>query len=275
MTLQEIRENIQKRELKVDEVLSASWTLMAHRFGQYFLLSVLVFMPVSLVMELFYSTIPVEADQVTMDQMTRMLILQLVLNLFSMISLCVTAHMVQSQLQKDEAEPFGGSFYRGIAQWPRFLATVVLVGLILGAALCSLMMIGMIMPLLLIPAMALVLIVIVLGIVLIYDVCIAASLRRYMLLPCFNYVRSIVQEHIGKSIGIILLLTVISTFAAYPVVATVNRFLLIMHNPVLTIIVNTVINTVVGIVNIYTNIGAVVYFMNLEMLKFRELGAIE
>ncbi len=129
--------------------------------------------------------------------------------------------------------------------------------------------------LLMLPAMAFVMIAVMIGVVFIYNTCIASSLRGYMMMPCFNYVRSIIEGHLGKSLGVILLLTLISGLAAVPVVYCVSRVMVLVGNPVWTIVINTLVNTLVGVVNIYTNIGAALYFINLEMLKYRELGAIE
>lgn len=272
MTLSELRETIQTRELKGGEVISGAWTVMEKRFGMYFLLALLVFLPSSLITEIVYNQLPAEPG---LQDTMWVYIVQVVLNLYTMISLGVTAIMVENQLKTDEVDSFGSCFYTGIRRWPRFLVTMIAVGLILGASLTGLMMIGMMMPILMVPALAFIVIVTVMGVVLIYDTCTACALRRYMLMPCVNYVRSILKDHVGKSVGVILLLTLISSLIAIPIVSTVSRVTMVVNNPNVTIAVNTIVNTVVSVVNIFSNIGVVLFFMNLEFLKFRELGAIE
>lgn len=264
MTKNDLRQIIQTRELTIREVFSGTMVLLEQNIRHYFLLAILIFLPSNLVTEIYTSQLP---ETLTMAEYTRFYGVQLLLNLYGMIALCVTAIMAQNQLQRDEEEPFGISFYRGIRCWPRFIITALLFAVVLFAIFACLTYVALLLPILMVPAVTFVVIIIMIATVYLYNICITATLRRYTLARNIHYVRSVMKDHVGKSIGIILLLSLVSVLITLPVVSLVDLLMTMVGIPVLGIVVNTLVGSVVSIVNIFTNLGAVLYFINLELMK--------
>ena len=76
----------------------------------------------------------------------------------------------------------------------------------------------------------------------------------------------VLKNHLGRSLGLMLLITLVSLAITFPVLNMSQTIAVATGSPVLGIILNVIVETVLSIFNIYMNIAMVLRFMNLEQI---------
>lgn len=266
MNKQEVRESLSRREVHLREIFVWSLELLRERLGQYILLTIIIFLPTNLLLSFLLEQLPETVDA---TQYLRVSGMQLLTNLFSMIACSVCVIMVGDQLKEESGEKksFGVIFYEGIRTWPLFFLTTVMLMAALVGVLLVLTILSSFIPVLLVPAMAAIIILAFLLVVFIYGSNVIAARHRVMLRRNLEMLLEALKNHMGRTIGLILLVSLIGLGLSMPLL---NVFEILIGNRLSGIglvIAETLIQTVLSIVNIYADIAVCLRFVNLEQIR--------
>ncbi len=266
MNKQEVRESLSRREVHLREIFIWSLELLRERLGQYILLTIIIFLPTNLLLSFLLEQLPETVDA---TQYLRVSGMQLLTNLFSMIACSVCVIMVGDQLKEESGEKksFGVIFYEGIRTWPLFFLTTVMLMAALVGVLLVLTILSSFIPVLLVPAMAAIIILAFLLVVFMYGSNVIAARHRVMLRRNLEMLLETLKNHMGRTIGLILLVSLIGLGLSMPLL---NVFEILIGNRLSGIglvIAETLIQTVLSIVNIYADIAVCLRFVNLEQIR--------
>ena len=266
MNKQEVRESLSRREVHLREIFIWSLELLRERLGQYILLTIIIFLPTNLLLSFLLEQLPETVDA---TQYLRVSGMQLLTNLFSMIACSVCVIMVGDQLKEESGEKksFGVIFYEGIRTWPLFFLTTVMLMAALVGVLLVLTILSSFIPALLVPAMAAIIILAFLLVVFMYGSNVIAARHRVMLRRNLEMLLEALKNHMGRTIGLILLVSLIGLGLSMPLL---NMFEILIGNRLSGIglvIAETLIQTVLSIVNIYADIAVCLRFVNLEQIR--------
>ena len=266
MNKQEVRESLSRREVHLREIFVWSLELLRERLGQYILLTIIIFLPTNLLLSFLLEQLPETVDA---TQYLRVSGMQLLTNLFSMIACSVCVIMVGDQLKEESGEKksFGVIFYEGIRTWPLFFLTTVMLMAALVGVLLVLTILSSFIPVLLVPAMAAIIILAFLLVVFMYGSNVIAARHRVMLRRNLEMLLEALKNHMGRTIGLILLVSLIGLGLSMPLL---NMFEILIGNRLSGIglvIAETLIQTVLSIVNIYADIAVCLRFVNLEQIR--------
>ena len=266
MNKQEVRESLSRREVHLREIFIWSLELLRERLGQYILLTIIIFLPTNLLLSFLLEQLPETVDA---TQYLRVSGMQLLTNLFSMIACSVCVIMVGDQLKEENGEKksFGVIFYEGIRTWPLFFLTTVMLMAALVGVLLVLTILSSFIPVLLVPAMAAIIILAFLLVVFMYGSNVIAARHRVMLRRNLEMLLEALKNHMGRTIGLILLVSLIGLGLSMPLL---NMFEILIGNRLSGIglvIAETLIQTVLSIVNIYADIAVCLRFVNLEQIR--------
>ena len=266
MNKQEVRESLSRREVHLREIFIWSLELLRERLGQYILLTIIIFLPTNLLLSFLLEQLPETVDA---TQYLRVSGMQLLTNLFSMIACSVCVIMVGDQLKEESGEKksFGVIFYEGIRTWPLFFLTTVMLMAALVGVLLVLTILSSFIPVLLVPAMAAIIILAFLLVVFMYGSNVIAARHRVMLRRNLEMLLEALKNHMGRTIGLILLVSLIGLGLSMPLL---NMFEILVGNRLSGIglvIAETLIQTVLSIVNIYADIAVCLRFVNLEQIR--------
>lgn len=266
MNKQEVRESLSRREVHLREIFVWSLELLRERLGQYILLTIIIFLPTNLLLSFLLEQLPETVDA---TQYLRVSGMQLLTNLFSMIACSVCVIMVGDQLKEESGEKrsFGVIFYEGIRTWPLFFLTTVMLMAALVGVLLVLTILSSFIPVLLVPAMAAIIILAFLLVVFMYGSNVIAARHRVMLRRNLEMLLEALKNHMGRTIGLILLVSLIGLGLSIPLL---NMFEILIGNRLSGIglvIAETLIQTVLSIVNIYADIAVCLRFVNLEQIR--------
>ncbi|MCF0135808.1 MAG: hypothetical protein HUJ69_05240 [Lachnospiraceae bacterium] len=283
MDRETLLKTMEERNLTVGEVLSHGFSLLSGRFGQYLLLSVLVFLPINLIQNYFSMQVDlsafyamdmeqlVQADLTPfMNDMAKTLAAAVGGQFLSLIAVLVSAVMVKNQLLDPENHGFGTLFYRGIRMWPRAALTVVLV---LMQTFIGCMCAGMLMAFPLLGLLAIVLVVYVAIRYIMYEnLCGAvAALRGRLGFDNMHYVKFLLQKSHFKVLGIFAIITLLSNGITLGVSLLSTNILSFSGNALVRLIIATLISTILSILNIFGYVCGTLILLNLEEMKRREL----
>lgn len=266
MNKQEVRESLSRREVHLREIFIWSLELLRERLGQYILLTIIIFLPTNLLLSFLLEQLPETVDA---TQYLRVSGMQLLTNLFSMIACSVCVIMVGDQLKEESGEKksFGVIFYEGIRTWPLFFLTTVMLMAALVGVLLVLTILSSFIPVLLVPAMAAIIILTFLLVVFMYGSNVIAARHRVMLRRNLEMLLEALKNHMGRTIGLILLVSLIGLGLSMPLL---NMFEILIGNRLSGIglvIAETLIQTALSIVNIYADIAVCLRFVNLEQIR--------
>lgn len=266
MNKQEVRESLSRREVHLREIFIWSLELLRERLGQYILLTIIIFLPTNLLLSFLLEQLPETVDA---TQYLRVSGMQLLTNLFSMIACSVCVIMVGDQLKEESGEKksFGVIFYEGIRTWPLFFLTTVMLMAALVGVLLFLTILSSFIPVLLVPAMAAIIILAFLLVVFMYGSNVIAARHRVMLRRNLEMLLEALKNHMGRTIGLILLVSLIGLGLSMPLL---NVFEILIGNRLSGIglvIAETLIQTALSIVNIYADIAVCLRFVNLEQIR--------
>ncbi len=266
MNKQEVRESLSRREVHLREIFIWSLELLRERLGQYILLTIIIFLPTNLLLSFLLEQLPETVDA---TQYLRVSGMQLLTNLFSMIACSVCVIMVGDQLKEESGEKksFGVIFYEGIRTWPLFFLTTVMLMAALVGVLLVLTILSSFIPVLLVPAMAAIIILAFLLVVFMYGSNVIAARHRVMMRRNLEMLLEALKNHMGRTIGLILLVSLIGLGLSMPLL---NMFEILIGNRLSGIglvIAETLIQTVLSIVNIYADIAVCLRFVNLEQIR--------
>ena len=270
MTRQDISREITGSELPISKIIQGAWRLFSERWIWYLLLTVLVFFPSTLVVQ--YTAGLINPETAEIQDLIKVYMAVILMSFVWIIGTLVSAVMVNAQL-RDEPFSFGTAFYKGICAWPKAIATVLL----LMAILIGIAMVGMlavtILPLLAVPFITALLIGSVVFSAALYFAAITAALRKKMFMDNLKYVVYILRGHFGKSIGLFMLLFLGSLFVSYGVGVLEEPLLALIANSSVRWIVQSFLDSLLSITNIFMFIGLTIYFLNLESIRLEEEAA--
>ena len=270
MTRQDISREITRSELPISKIIQGAWRLFSERWIWYLLLTVLVFFPSTLVVQ--YTAGLINPETAEIQDLIKVYMAVILMSFVWIIGTLVAAVMVNAQL-RDEPFSFGTAFYKGICAWPKAIATVLL----LMAILIGIAMVGMlavtILPLLAVPFITALLIGSVVFSAALYFAAITAALRKKMFMDNLKYVVYILRGHFGKSIGLFMLLFLGSLFVSYGVGVLEEPLLALIANSSVRWIVQSFLDSLLSITNIFMFIGLTIYFLNLESIRLEEEAA--
>ena len=270
MTRQDISREITRSELPISKVIQGAWRLFSERWFWYLLLSILVFFPSTLVVQ--YTAGLVNPETVEIQELLKVNMAVILMSFVWFIGTLVSAVMVSTQL-RDEPFSFGTAFYRGICAWPRAIATVLLLmAILVGVAMAGMLAVT-ILPLLAVPFITALLIGSVVFSAGLYFAAIAAALRKKMFMDNVRYVVYILRGHFGKSIGLFMLLFLGGLFISYGVGVLEEPLLALIANSSVRWIVQSFLDSLLSVTNIFMFIALTIYFLNLESIRLEEEAA--
>ena len=270
MTRQDISREITRSELPISKVIQGAWRLFSERWFWYLLLSILVFFPSTLVVQ--YTAGLVNPETVEIQELLKVYMAVILMSFVWIIGTLVSAVMVSTQL-RDEPFSFGTAFYRGICAWPRAIATVLLLmAILVGVAMAGMLAVT-ILPLLAVPFITALLIGSVVFSAGLYFAAIAAALRKKMFMDNVRYVVYILRGHFGKSIGLFMLLFLGGLFISYGVGVLEEPLLALIANSSVRWIVQSFLDSLLSVTNIFMFIALTIYFLNLESIRLEEEAA--
>ncbi|MCR5005709.1 MAG: hypothetical protein K6A77_07365 [Clostridiales bacterium] len=265
MDKQWVRQNLAQREVRFRDIFVWSFELLRERIGQYIFLTIAVFLPSNLLVSLLLQKLP---DAVTLNQYVQVSALQLLANLFAMIACSVCVIMVDDQLSEEKEEkPFGLSFYEGIRTWPMFLLTTVMLMAALFGIVLVIMMLSSFLPILMLPAMIAVVILALLLVVFMYGANVTAARHSIMLRRNLEMVLLSLKDHLGKTVGLLLLVTLIGLGLSAPLMTLFDMLIGGRLTGIPLLVIETALQTVLSIVNIYADIAVCLRFLNLEQIR--------
>ena len=107
----------------------------------------------------------------------------------------------------------------------------------------------------------------------IYFAAIAAALRKKMFMDNVRYVVYILRGHFGKSIGLFMLLFLGGLFISYGVGVLEEPLLALIANSSVRWIVQSFLDSLLSVTNIFMFIALTIYFLNLESIRLEEEAA--
>lgn len=270
MTRQDVSREITRSELPISKIIQGAWRLFSERWIWYLLLTVLVFFPSTLVVQ--YAAGLINPETVEIQELIKVYMAVILMSFVWIIGTLVSAVMVNAQL-RDEPFSFGTAFYKGICAWPKAIATVLLLmAILIGIAMAGMLAVT-IMPLLAVPFITALLIGSVVFSAALYFSAITAALRKKMFMDNLKYVVYILRGHFGKSIGLFMLLFLGSLFVSYGVGVLEEPLIALIANSSVRWIVQSLLDSLLSITNIFMFIGLTIYFLNLESIRLEEEAA--
>ncbi len=267
----ELAKTMQERVLTLGEILKHAFGLLNERFASFFLLVLLVYLPVNFVMQyaLMQVDFTVAELEVLAEQMMDVGIVQIVLSFLELVALVVAAVMVHNLIFGQKKLPFGTVFYRGVRSWLRAVMSVMVI--MLGMMMCILSMSMMFM----LPGMAMMMLPVLLLLMVVYVLmqhccCAAAALRGYWGLRNIRYVSLVLKGYMGKAIGnttVILLITGGVTMLFNMLLGNMLQFI---SNEWVAIAVNVGFSTLFSMLTVYGYVAGSLLFLNIEEKKRRE-----
>lgn len=268
MGREELREVLSMRLLSLKEILQQAFGLLNERFGVFMLLTLIVYLPTSLIGE--YKMQQVDLSVETMEELLNQMMSvyqgQLGMLLLEMVAILVTAVLVHNFIFGEEKLSFGTAFYRGIRMWLRAVLTMVLLIL---AVLVLLMMIGFfaVMPGMILFIIPLVLLAAVVFSMLQVFICNAAALRGRMGFDNFRYINQVLKGESGRAIAKYIVIFLITTGISLLGGLMLGNMTAYISNPWLASGMNILVSVVFSVCNIYGYVATSILFLNLEELK--------
>ena len=260
-----VRESLGQREILFREIFVWSWELLRERLPQYIILTIIVFLPSNLLISMLLAQIP---DTIDMIQYLKVSGMQLLANLFAMIACSVCVIIVDDQLSEgSEQKPFGVVFYEGISTWPMFFLTTLLLMAALFGVLLVITLVSSFLAFLMLPAMVAIIIAALLLVVFMYGSNVMAARHRIMLKRNIDLVAASLKNHMGKTIGLMLLVSIIGIGLSAPLMTLFETLIGDTLTGIPLIIVETLLQTALSIINIYADIAVCLRFMNLELIR--------
>lgn len=266
---------MQKRTLSLGEILKQAFALLTERFGAFFLLVLLVYLPIRFVNEyaVMKLALPLDSlenwEMLTAELTAKLAGLggsQLVTSFLELVAMLVTAVMVHNLLFEPALLPFGAAFYRGVRSWLRSALTVMVI--MLGLLMC-LMSISIFV---IMPGFALLMILLLLVLVAVYlliktGACTAAALRGFWGLHNIRYVSFVYQGYMGKAIGntaaIVLLVGGINAGFNY----LLSYMLRYIVDPWISLAVSVGFSTLLSMLTVYEFVALTLLFLSIEEKK--------
>ncbi len=264
MNDKQLKIQLASRELGLGDIFQESYRMLASRLSWFILLTLIIYIPANVLTELLLYGMP---QEIGIDEYSRVVIVQGAVSVYSMIGVSVTAIIVRDHLEETEQERgFWACFSEGIRTWPYFLVTLLMFMAVVVGAMVVIMLIAGMIPLLLVLGITVMIIGSVLAVLYVYGTCIMAALHRSVFMKNIRQVTFVLKNHLGRSLGLMILITLVSLAVTFPVLNMSQTIAMATGSPVLGIILNVIVETVLSIFNIYMNIAMVLRFMNLEQI---------
>ena len=267
----ELTRKMQERVLSLGEILKYAFGLLAERFGSFFMIVLLVYLPVNVATQI--SALKVDLTsmdlEVLLSEVSGLGIVQLVLSFLELVAALVVAVMVHNLIFGREKLPFGTAFYRGVRGWLRAVMTVMV--LMLGMMTCMLSLsMFMMLPILSLMMIPLVLVLAVMYSVMLGGGCTAAALRGYWGFRNVRYVSLVYKGYMWRVIGYTAVVMVITEGITLVFGLMLSFLLYYIPNDGLVLMINVGVSTLLSVFSIYASIAGSLLFLNIEEKKRRE-----
>lgn len=267
----ELAKTMQERVLTLGEILKHAFGLLNERFSSFFLVVLLVYLPVNFVLQFAMMQVDYTVTELELlaAEMMDVGIVQIVLSFLELVALVVVAVVVHNQIFGQKKLPFGTVFYRGVRSWLRAVMSVMVI--MLGMMLCILSMSMMF----LMPGMAMMLLPVLLLLMVIYVLmqhccCTAAALRGYWGLRNIRYVSLVLKGYMGKAIGNTAVILLITGGASMIFNMLLSNMLEFISNEWIALAVNVGFSTLFSMLTVYGYVAGSLLFLNIEEKKRRE-----
>lgn len=267
----ELTRKMQERVLGLGEILKASFQLLFERFGFFFLLMMLVYLPINVATQISMLKVDLTSMdlEVLVSGVSDLGIVQLVLSCLELVAALVIAVIVHSLIFGREKMPFGTLFYRGVRGWLRAVMTMMV--LMLGMMTCMLSM-GMFMMM---PGLSLMMLPLVLVLAVVYSMmlsggCTTAALRGYWGLRNVRYVSLVYKGYMWRVIGYTAVFMVITEGITLLLGVLLSFLLYYIPNEGMALAINVGVSTLLSMFAIYASIAGSLLFLNIEEKKRRE-----
>ena len=267
----ELTRKMQERVLGLGEILKASFQLLFERFGFFFLLMMLVYLPYNVATQISMLKVDLTSMdlEVLMSGVSDLGIVQLVLSCLELVAALVIAVIVHSLIFGREKMPFGTLFYRGVRGWLRAVMTMMV--LMLGMMTCMLSMsMFMMMPGLSLMILPLVLVLAVVYSMMLSGGCTTAALRGYWGLRNVRYVSLVYRGYMWRVIGYTAVFMVITEGITLLLGVLLSFLLYYISNEGMALAINVGVSTLLSMFEIYASIAGSLLFLNIEEKKRRE-----
>ncbi|MBR6683286.1 MAG: hypothetical protein IKL38_02985 [Firmicutes bacterium] len=267
----ELTRKMQERVLGLGEILKASFQLLFERFGFFFLLMMLVYLPYNVATQISMLKVDLTSMdlEVLMSGVSDLGIVQLVLSCLELVAALVIAVIVHSLIFGREKIPFGTLFYRGVRGWLRAVMTMMV--LMLGMMTCMLSMsMFMMMPGLSLMILPLVLVLAVVYSMMLSGGCTTAALRGYWGLRNVRYVSLVYRGYMWRVIGYTAVFMVITEGITLLLGVLLSFLLYYISNEGMALAINVGVSTLLSMFEIYASIAGSLLFLNIEEKKRRE-----
>ena len=267
----ELEKMMQERVLSLGEILKHTFRLLNERFGSFFLLVLLVYLPVNFLLQ--YAMMQVDFSLEDLELLTAEMmdvgIVQIVLSFLELVAILVEAVIVNNQVFGRKRLSFGTIFYCGVQGW--LGAVMSMMAIMMGMTLCILSMSMMI----LMPGMTMIMLPIILLLMVIYSLmqcctCTVSALRGYWGLRNIRYVWLVLKGYMGKAIGNTAVILVITAGVRMLFNLLLNNTLYYISNEWVALAVNVGFSTLVSVLSVYGYMAGSLLFFNIEERKRRE-----
>lgn len=268
-----LRARLAQPDFTAGEAMKGGFQLFKSRFKDFFLLTLLVYLPIQLAIQYRSGTLDLMTEDLSVlaYQLLQILILQIILSFLELVALLVASvfseHYISPPAEGEEAEkpfPFSTAFYRGIRMWPRALVTYGFVVL------------GLVMIVVLISVFANLFLLILLPVILLIVVwftmyksfaCTSAALRARFGFDALRYCSYINSGYLIKSLALFGLVALITEISSLFLSLFLDLILSLFSLGWLSFGLRVVFLTLFSIVNIYGYICGALWFMHLEHMK--------
>ena len=124
-----------------------------------------------------------------------------------------------------------------------------------------------ILPILMLPAMIAIVVFALLLVVFMYGANVTAARHSIMLRKNLERVLLSLKNHMGKTVGLLLLVSLIGLGLSFPLMTLFETLIGDRLSGVPLLIIETALQTVLSIVNIYADIAVCLRFFNLEQIS--------
>ena len=267
----ELTRKMQERVLSLGEVLKYAFKLLAERFGSFFMLVLLVYLPINVATQISAMKVDLTSMEleVLMSEISSLGIVQLVLSFLELVAAMEVAVVVHNLIFGREKLAFGTLFYRGVRGWLRAVMTVMV--LMLGM-MTSMLSLGMFMML---PILSLMMLPLVLVLAVVYNMmlgggCTVAALRGYWGLRNVRYVSLVYKGYMWRVIGYTAVVLVITEGITLVFGVMLSFLLYYIPSDGVALLINVGVSTLLSVCSVYASIASSLLFLNIEEKKRRE-----
>ena len=269
MTAQtELVKVMQERVLRLGEIFKYSFELLNERFSSFFILTILVYLPVNFVLQ--YAVMQVDMSVTDIEllamEMMDVGIVQIVLSFLELVAVVVTGVMVHSQVFTQDGLNFGTVFYRGVRGWLKAAMSIMVIMLGMMMSILSLSMMIML------PGMGILMLPILLVLMLLYYLmqcccCNVAALRGYWGIRNVRYVSIVLKGYMRKALGYTAVILLVSGGISMVLNILLSNLLGYISEQWMALGISVLCSTLFSVMTVFGYAAVSLVFFNIEEKK--------